>query len=134
MKKYLYGASLLMGALTLGDYAQAEMKVTGSIEQTFKSVKNGNSALGNETNVTFTGKKSLDNGIDLKGKINLEDNEVDKSSLKFIKDNDAFDMLEKRVSKTAVRAYIDMHNTVPAGVNFGTKLGVNVRKPTTKEE
>ena len=52
--------------------------------------------------------------------------------LTFIKDNEAFDMLERRVSKTAVRAYIDQHRQVPAGVNYGTRLDVNVRKPAKK--
>jgi len=56
------------------------------------------------------------------------------ATLKFIKDNDAFDMLEKRVSKTAVRAYIDANKAVPSGVMYGTRLEVNVRKPTKKVE
>jgi len=54
--------------------------------------------------------------------------------LSFIKKNDAFDMLEKRVSKNAVRGYIDEHKTVPSGVNYGTRIDVNVRKPVAKVE
>lgn len=54
------------------------------------------------------------------------------ATLNFIKTNDAFDMLERRVSKTAVRAYIELNKSVPAGVNYGTRLDVNVRKPTKK--
>ena len=54
--------------------------------------------------------------------------------LAFIKENDAYDMLEKRVSKTAVRGYIDALQNVPPGVNYGTRIEVNVRKPTTKED
>lgn len=54
--------------------------------------------------------------------------------LDFIKTNQAFDMLERRISKTAVRSYIDTHKQVPAGVDYGTRLTVNVRKPTTKAE
>jgi len=55
--------------------------------------------------------------------------------LSFIKDNDAYDMLEKRVSKIAVRGYIEQTKSVPPGVNYGTKLEVNLRKPspTTKD-
>jgi len=49
--------------------------------------------------------------------------------LNHIKTTDAYDMLEKRVSKTAVRAFIEMHRTVPPGINYGTKLEINVRKP-----
>lgn len=52
--------------------------------------------------------------------------------LAYIKENGAFDLLERRVSKTAVRGYIEAHGGVPSGVNYGTKLEVNVRKPTAK--
>lgn len=52
--------------------------------------------------------------------------------LDFIKTNDAFEMLEKRVSKTAVRNYVENDKYVPPGVNYGTKLEVNIRKPTTR--
>lgn len=50
----------------------------------------------------------------------------------FVKENEAYDLFEKRISKTAVRGYIEMTKAVPAGVNYGTKLEVNVRKPTKK--
>jgi len=55
-------------------------------------------------------------------------------TLKFIQDHNAWDMLEKRVSKRAVRGYIDANKEVPPGVNYGTRIEVNVRKPTSKEE
>jgi len=54
--------------------------------------------------------------------------------LSFIKENEAYDMLEKRVSKNAVRGYIEQNKTVPSGVNYGTRIDVNVRKPVTKVE
>lgn len=54
--------------------------------------------------------------------------------LTFIREQGAYDMLEKRVSKTAVRGYIDSTKQVPPGVNYGTKLEVNVRKPGAKAE
>ena len=54
--------------------------------------------------------------------------------LDYIKTNDAFDMLEKRVSKTAVRGYIEKNKTVPSGVNYGTRIDVNVRKPVAKAD
>lgn len=54
--------------------------------------------------------------------------------LHFIQTNEAYDMLEKRVSKIAVRGYIDANKAVPAGVNYGTKLEVNIRKPTARVE
>ena len=54
--------------------------------------------------------------------------------LAHILENASYDMFEKRVSKTAVRGYISANKAVPPGVNYGTKLEVNVRKPTKKEE
>ena len=54
--------------------------------------------------------------------------------LDFIKANQAYDMLEKRVNKTAVRSYLDEHKQLPPGVNYGTRLVLNVRKPTAKTE
>jgi len=52
--------------------------------------------------------------------------------LGFIRDNEAYDMLEKRISKVAVRGYIEQTKAVPPGVNYGTKLEVNIRKPAAK--
>jgi len=52
--------------------------------------------------------------------------------LEFVKEHDAWDMLTKGVSKKAVRAYIDSDKVVPSGVNFGTKVGVSIRRPTAK--
>jgi len=54
--------------------------------------------------------------------------------LQFIKDTEAYDMLEKRISKTAVRGYMDQHKKVPPGITYGTKLDVNIRKPGAKAE
>ena len=52
--------------------------------------------------------------------------------LRFIREEEAYDMLEKRVSKTAVRGYIEANKEVPPGVKYGTKLDINVRKPTAR--
>lgn len=54
--------------------------------------------------------------------------------LDFIKANDAFDMLEKRVSKTAVKAIMDETGDVPPGITYGTKIGINVRKAAGGDE
>lgn len=54
--------------------------------------------------------------------------------LDFIRTQEAYDMLEKRVSKIAVRGYIDANKAVPPGVNYGTKLEVNIRKPVNRVE
>jgi len=54
--------------------------------------------------------------------------------LTFVRENEAYDMLTKSVSKTAVRSHIDEKKTIPPGVNYGTKLEVNIRKPGAKED
>lgn len=54
--------------------------------------------------------------------------------LKYIRDNEAYDMLERRVSKTAVRGYIDSTKAVPPGITYGTKLEINIRKPAKNVE
>ncbi len=54
--------------------------------------------------------------------------------LTFIKNHDAFDMLERRVSKTAVRSHMDETGEVPPGITYGTKLGVNIRKASGGDE
>jgi hypothetical protein len=56
------------------------------------------------------------------------------ATLAFIRENEAFDMLERRVSKTAVRAYIDATGYVPPGVNFTQRVEVSVRKPSAKAD
>lgn len=48
--------------------------------------------------------------------------------LGFVTTNESWEFLEKRISKNAVKDYIQQHNEVPPGVNYGTKLSVNVRK------
>jgi hypothetical protein len=54
--------------------------------------------------------------------------------LDFIRTQEAYDMLEKRISKIAVRGYIEANKAVPPGVNYGTKLEVNIRKPIARVE
>ena len=56
------------------------------------------------------------------------------AALNFILDNQAFDLLNKAVSKVAVRGYIDANKAGPPGVNYGTKIEVEVRKPATRVE
>ena len=50
----------------------------------------------------------------------------------FVLANEAFDFLEKRVAKTAVREYVKANNQLPPGVNYGTKREVMVRRPSRK--
>jgi len=50
--------------------------------------------------------------------------------LAFVQTNEAWDMLTHGVNKKSVREYIDANGSIPSGVNFGTKITVNVRRPT----
>lgn len=56
------------------------------------------------------------------------------ATLEYIREHMQFDLLEKRVNKTAVRAIIDTTGTPPPGVNYGTRIDVNVRKPTNQKD
>ena len=53
---------------------------------------------------------------------------------KFIREHETYEMLERRVSKKAVRSYIDEYKAVPNGVNYGTQLNVQVRRPAASAE
>ena len=50
--------------------------------------------------------------------------------IEFIKKNEAWTLLEKRVSKQAVRGYLDVGQPPPPGVNYVTRVDINIRKPT----
>ncbi len=46
----------------------------------------------------------------------------------FVKDNDAWEMMQARVSKTAVEQYKAVHGDIPPGVNWREERVVNVRR------
>jgi hypothetical protein len=50
--------------------------------------------------------------------------------LDYIITKEAWDMLEKRVAKTAIRAIVNETQVVPPGINYGTRKELNIRKPT----
>lgn len=93
MKKLLISTALISSVFALSSAAIAEMKISGSIEQTYKSVsfdasnsaaasaKLGGSALGQETNIKVSGSKDLSNGLKTSGHINLEDSSIDSSDI-----------------------------------------------------
>lgn len=54
--------------------------------------------------------------------------------VEYVKANDAYDMLPKNVNKLAVRAYLDETKELPPGVKYGTKVEIQVRKPSKKVE
>jgi len=84
---------LVSSVFALSSAAIAEIKVSGSIEQTYKSASydasnsssnnaaKGSAALGQETNVKFSGSKDLSNGLKTSGHINLEDNNIDSTDI-----------------------------------------------------
>jgi len=96
MKKLL--ATTAIVSVSLASAALAETKVSGSIEQTFNSLSydkaseqvTGTDSLGQETNVTFSSSKELDNGMTLDGAFRLEDSAIDMSMMKFKGENIAF--------------------------------------------
>lgn len=49
-------------------------------------------------------------------------------TLDFIKENGAWQMLERRVSKDAVQQYREVHDDLPPGVNWREEVVVNVRR------
>ena len=50
------------------------------------------------------------------------------SLLSFVQANGLWQMLERRVSKTAVDEYAAVHKDLPPGVNFRSEVVVNVRR------
>lgn len=46
----------------------------------------------------------------------------------FVRDNQQWDLLEKRASKTAVKAFAEATGTPPPGVNFSSYRAFNVRE------
>lgn len=50
----------------------------------------------------------------------------------YVKKNEAWDLLETRASKLAVKSYIDAHNEAPPGVNFGSYSVMNVRSNSSE--
>lgn len=44
--------------------------------------------------------------------------------------NQAWDLIEKRASKTAVRGFLDANNTLPPGAEISTRVEVNIRRPS----
>lgn len=50
------------------------------------------------------------------------------STVDFIKVNNAWELLNRAVNKTAVREYIDANGVPPPGVNFAQKKEIQVRR------
>lgn len=50
------------------------------------------------------------------------------ATLGFIKENEAWHMLERRVAKTAIEEYIKAEGDLPPGVNWREEVVINVRR------
>jgi hypothetical protein len=59
---------------------------------------------------------------------------ADRNALfEFCKENNTWDLIESRASKTAVKSYVEGHGVPPPGVNFSSVQVFNFRKTTPKE-
>lgn len=54
------------------------------------------------------------------------------SFIEFVKENEAWHLLEKRVSKTGVRELLDADEPLPPGINWYVTTAINVRKPNER--
>lgn len=52
--------------------------------------------------------------------------------LKFVMDTDNLQFLESRVNKTAVEQYIEVHGTVPPGIDVVRAVAISVNRPKTR--
>ena len=50
------------------------------------------------------------------------------SVLEYIRENDLWNMLERRVSKAAVEQFKDAHGDLPPGINWREEVVINVRR------
>ena len=94
MKKLLISTALISSVFALSSAAIAEITISGSIEQTWKSqsydtsntgaaalTAAGANALGQETNIKVSGSKDLANGLKTSGHIQLEDSAIDSTAI-----------------------------------------------------
>lgn len=52
--------------------------------------------------------------------------------MKFVQDNNLFDLLDRKANVTAVKDYVAEHNVLPPGVNMSAIKTIGVRSPTRK--
>lgn len=48
--------------------------------------------------------------------------------LEFVRDNEAWHFLERRVAKTQVDEYVAQNQDLPPGINYSTVVSINVRR------
>jgi predicted porin len=130
---------LISSVFALSSAAIAEMKISGSIEQTWKSAsydtsnsaanntQKGSNALGQETNVKFSGSKDLANGLKTSGHLNLEDSAIDSTAINI--GNDSFTVTfgvdtNNTINTTIIPRVGDDEHTV-AGATVSTTDGLS---------
>lgn len=132
MKKLLISTALIGSVFALSSAAIAEIKISGSIEQTFKSTSydasnstnpatKGSQALGQETNVKFSGSKDLSNGLKTSGHIQMEDGAIDSTAINI--GNDTFTVTfgvdtNQTIATTINPRVGDDSHTVAAGTSI----------------
>jgi hypothetical protein len=47
----------------------------------------------------------------------------------YVLENEAWDLIEKRAAKLAVRGFVEAHGSLPPGAELSTRIEVNFRKP-----
>lgn len=52
--------------------------------------------------------------------------------MKFVKDNNNFDLMDRKANVTAVRDYVEEHGALPPGVNLSSIKTVGVRRASGK--
>ena len=50
--------------------------------------------------------------------------------MRHVRENQAFELMDVRVNKSAVDVYAQEHGDVPPGVNYRTERTVSIRRPT----
>jgi len=122
MKKLL--ATTAIVSVSFASVALAEVKVSGSIEQTINTRSYGQAAsevtgtngMGQETNLTVSSSGELDNGLSIKGSFRSEDGAIDHSSIKVSGDTLGFEI----GADTGSTIHTQINPTVGDSVWFAT--------------
>jgi len=91
-----------------------------------EQIENAMLEIAQKSGATQLGSPSGTAYIETETQISIAD---DSSFYKFIKDTDSLDMLQRRVSTTAVKQYIAEHEgAVPPGLNLFNRMRIKIRR------
>lgn len=108
-----------------------------ALDAQIETIKEQQQAIKNEIKdrMRDTGVKSLrtDHGtVSLMEKTRYYTNDWD-SFKKFMVDNDAIDLLEKRIAQSNMKLFLEENpGSIPPGLNSDTEFDISVRKPSSK--